>query len=239
MASTWQTLANVFTEVRNLSNKDSTTLPDTTLLPIANKYYYLIVRELVGLNEDIYAEISYTDLVSGQREYPLPVDDSTNYGGGAIQIQRIEGSYNNTDWVVFQPTQIRQIQTPTVLDADLNSNFFRTQPAYWFKDRSVWIAPVPDSTDYTTAGNHNLYIYWIKRPNELQNTTDIPDLPKDWLAVLQEGILYDVYRKFNRSTEASDAKQNFYAGLGRMRELEQDIDTDQHLMLKTWPKRYD
>lgn len=245
MASVWQTLDNVFTSVRTLTGKDTTTLTDAELLPIANKYFYLIFRELVGLNEDLYAEISAADLVSGQREYQLPVDDTTNssnnapYGGGIIKLQRVEISYDHTNWRVMKPVSLGEIRTPTILDSDLAKYYSTSAPVYYFADRSIWLAPVPGASDYTTAGNQSLRIYWVKRPSELDATSDIPDLPKDWLAVLQEGILYDIYRRFVRLTEAADAKQNYYASIQRLRELEQDIDVDQQPRLQTYKKRYD
>jgi hypothetical protein len=240
MASSLQTLTDVYADVRQLAGKDSTTLPDAALLRAANKYYLLMVRELVALNEDLYAEISRADLVSGQREYVLPVDDTAStYGGGLIKLQRVEVTYNNADWHVVDPVSLQQLATPTALDADIANQFVREQPKYWFKDRSLWLAPVPDSTDYTTASNQNLFIYWIKRPSELSGTSSIPDLPKDFLAVLIEGMLYDVYRRFGRTSDARDALQNWYAGIARMKELEAAPDEEQPLRMHAMTKRYD
>ena len=240
MASSWQTLSNVLTTVRSLVGKDTTTLPDSELLPIANKYYYLIVRELIGLNENFYAEISSSDLVLNQEEYVLPIDNTTNtYGGGLIKIQRAEISYDNINWRVITPLSLPSVVFPVATDASVATYYSSSYPSYWFADRSLWLAPAPDSDNYTTPGNGNLRIYWIKRPSEMTATSDIPDLPKDWLAVLQEGILYDVYRRFSRTNEATDAKQNYYASVQRMRELEQDTDSDQQLRLQMVHKRYD
>lgn len=240
MTASYQTLANIYSDVRKLSGKDSTTLPDADLLVAANKYYGLMVRELIGLNEDIYAEISYTDLVSGQREYPLPTDNTTTtYGGGLIKLQRVEISYDNSKWYVMNPLSLQEISGSTILDADLDDQFSREAPRYWFKDRSLWIAPVPDSSDYTTASNGNLRIYWIKRPVELASTSSIPDLPKDFLPILAEGMLYDVYRRFGRTSDARDALQNYYNGINRVRELEQSPDAEQPFIFIGAKKQYD
>jgi len=239
MSATYQTLSNIFTLVRNLSNKDSTTLTDVTLMPIANKYYYLMIRELIGLSEEFYAEISSAALVLNQREYVLPVDDTaTTFGGGLIKILRVEASYNNTNWYVGTPTSLQNIRTPITLDVDVNRYNTQANFKYYYLDGSLFLEPVPDSDDYTTVGNTNLKIYWVKRPNELASASNIPDMPKDWLSVLQEGILYDVFRMFGRTAEAADAKQNYYGMVGRMRELEQTINENERLILRPYPKNY-
>lgn len=239
MASTWQTLGNVFTVIRSLANKDSTTLSDSTLLPLANKYYFLMVRELIGLNEDLYAEISSDDLVADQREYPLPTDStSTPYGGGAIKIMRVEVTYDGSNWKVAEPIAFNSIETPTILDADIDQYFTKDFPRFYFKDRSVFLMPTPDSGDDVAASNEGIRIFWTKRPGELVATSDLPDLPKDWLAVLQEGILYDVFRKYNRTTDARDALQNWNIGVLRMKELEQGINQEEMPRLGVKYKNY-
>lgn len=239
MASVFQTLGNIYTIVRSLANKDSNTLSDATLLAFANKYYYLLVRELVGLNEDLYAEIASTDLVANQREYSLSTDDtSTTFGGGAIKIQRVEVTYDGSNWYIAKHIPFNDILTPTILDADIKNEYSKTRPKYYFKDRSIFLIPTPESTDDVAASNANLYIFWTKRPNELTGTSSIPDLPKDWLAVLQEGILYDVFRKFGRTTDARDALNNWHLGIAKIRELEQGLDEEQKYNLKTYPKNY-
>lgn len=239
MASTFQSLADVYTVIRTLANKDSTTLSDATLLPIANKYYFLMIREIVGLREELYAEISSTALVQNQKEYVLPTDATTSpFGGGLIKIQRVEVAYDGSNWKVAEHLPFTDITTPTILASDVDEQYSKSFPKYYVKDRSIWLVPEPDSGDSVGAGNTNLYIFWIKRPGELTAGTSVPDLSKDWLAILQEGILYDVFRKFNRISDARDALQNWQIGIQRMKELEQDIDEDQKFIMKTIYKNY-
>lgn len=239
MASTFQTLGDIYTIIRSLANKDSTTLPDATLLPIANKYYYLMLREIIGLREEFYAEISSADLVSAQKEYQLPEDStSTPFGAGLIKIQRVEITYDGTNWRVAEHIPFTQVTTPTILAADVDQYYDKVYPKYYIKDHRLWIMPEPDSTDDVGSGNANLFIFWIKRRGELTSSTSIPDLPKDWLGVLQEGMLYDIFRKFNRTNDARDALQNWQVGIQRMRELEQELDEEQKYNLRTVYKNY-
>lgn len=239
MASVYQTLGNVYTIVRSLANKDSNTLTDATLLAFSNKYYYLLVRELVGINEDLYAEISAGDLVANQREYVLPIDNTTGsgqngiYGGGAIKIDRVEISPDNSNWYVANHIPFNSITTPTILDSDISNIYSSTSPKYYFKDRSVWLVPTP-----TISVVNGIRIFWIKRPDELASSSSIPDLPKDWLSILQEGILYDVFRKFGRTADARDALTNWNIGIAKIKELESDIDQEQKYNLTTVKKNY-
>ena len=197
-----------------------------------------MVRELIDLNEDLYAEIGTTDLVANQREYPLPGDSSSTYGSGLIKLQRVEVSYNGSTWYVASPISLQQIAGPTILDADLNLQFDRSAPKYWFKDRSLWLAPVPGSTDSVAASNGNLRIYWIKRKNEMTATTDIPSIPKDFLNVLVEGMLTDVFRHFGRLNDMKLSEAKWNTGLAKMREMEQAPDQEQQLVFKGTRKNY-
>lgn len=240
MAAAYQTLQHVFDDVRFQVTKDSTTLSDSDLLRVANKYYFLLFREIVSLNEDLYAEIAYSDLVADQREYPLPTDDtSSTYGGGAIKIQRVEITYDGTNWFVADPISWQQIPSATVTDADVNEQFDKTDPKYAFKDRSLFIAPVPSSSDDVSASNANLYIFYIKRPNELASTASVPNLPKDFLGLLAEGMLIDVFRRFNRTTDSQYAQRAWENGVEKMKSLEAQPDSEEQLNLRAAIKNYE
>ena len=246
MASIFQTLDNVYTIVRSLANKDSNTLTDATLLAFANKYYYLMLRELMGLNEEFYTNICVADLVANQTEYALPIDStSTPFGSGFIKVLRVEVSHDGSNWYVAKPIDLTNqensiifssVTGPTV--ATINQDYRSTSPKYAFFDKSVWLFPIPVSTDDVAASNANLRVFIVERPDELTASSSIPDLPKEWLAVLQEGMLYDVFRKFGRIADARDALNNWQIGLTRMRELEQVVNQEQRFNMKTVFKNY-
>ncbi len=230
MASSYQTLANVYSDVRTAVQKDSTTLTDATLLRLANKYFLRMVRALIDLKEDLYAEISFTDLVADQEEYPLPTDDtSSTYGDGLIKLERVELTYDGSRWQVADPMSYQELAGPSILDADKNTNKTKDNPKYAFKDRSIFIFPVPSSNDSVTAGNKGLYIFWIKRPQELTGTSSIPNIPKDFLDVLAEGMLIDAYRQFGRMGDSAEARNNWRIGIQEMKELEQAPDQEHEL----------
>ena len=223
MAATWQTLNACYTNVRSLLNKDSNTLPDATLLPWANKYYYQIIRELVETNQKIYGEISTADLVANQSEYVLPEDDTAStYGGGSIDILRVEVSHDGSNWYVAEENDLQNQPNSIIYSAStgpsiatVNQDYDTNQPRYAFFDRSIFLLPIP-----TAARTGGLRIFYIKRPNELSSSSSVPDLPKDWLYILAEGMLIDGYRKFGRANEATLTYQKFQQMLVDMRKKE-------------------
>lgn len=226
MAATFQTLNAVYTEVRRLTNKDSTTLPDATLLPVANRRYLELVREIIDTDDSWYAEIDTQNFTVDDGTYTIPADDTAStYGGGAVKIIRVEVTYDGTNWVVVQPISRKEMtdfgitlgsDTDAILD-----NFSESYPRYYHFGASIKIVPTPNTTR-----TNGLRIFNIARPNELTSSSSIPDIPKDFLGVLCDGLLYDFYREFQRFTEAKESKQDWLGGLANMRSLMQSRTTE-------------
>jgi len=243
MASIYQTLQNVFDDVRYIAGKDATTLADTDMFRMANKYYLWLLRQEADLNEYLYGQISYTDIVANQREYPLPVDNydgTTNnpYGGGAINILRVEITYDGTNWYVGQAVSVPDFSQEITTDAGLNNQSTKTNPVYYFFDRSIFIGPVPSSSDNVTVGNAGLRIWYLQRTGEYSDTTDIVDLPKEFLPILAEGILIDVFRKYGRINDMRLSESRFNAMTQEMRSLETGLDYDEAPVLGVKFKNY-
>ncbi|MEK7112784.1 MAG: hypothetical protein AAB875_05665, partial [Patescibacteria group bacterium] len=93
--------------------------------------------------------------------------------------------------------------------------------------------PIP-----TAAVTSGLRTFFIERPDELTSSSSLPDLPKDWLSILQEGMLYDVFRKFGRTSDARDALNNWNVGLAKMKESEQVVNQEQRFNMKSVYKSY-
>ncbi len=232
MAS-WQLLSNIYSNVRYNAQKDSNTLTDADLLILSNKYFYKIFRELADTNEDIYSEISAASLVANQAEYALPTDSATTpFAGGLIKLLRVEVSHDGSNWYTARPMDLTNRADPIIFDssagptvASVNQDYSTTDPRYAYFDRSVWIYPIP-----TTARTNALRIFWLKHPNEMTASTDIPELPKNFLDILSEGILIDVYRKYGRISDSDRARLNFNQMLQRAKALE--VQTDEPIVLR-------
>lgn len=232
MPSIWQDVLDLQTDIRYRCNKDSTTLTSSDLLRLINKWYFWAVRELIESGSDLYTQVSSTALVPNQREYPLPIDNADGtgvkpYGGGLIQIKRVEVSYDNTNF--FLADEIEYTDQANTFTAGVNgtgvalidSATNRASPKYYFMDRSIWLVPLPLTGDSGTGVNNtNLRIWWIQRPKELSLTTDIPNLPKDCLNILVEGPASDVFKRYGRASEANAAEKAALQYLERAKGLE-------------------
>lgn len=222
-----RTLADVNDDVRFKTGTNSTSLANADLLRIANKVYRQIIRALVELGEDFYAEISSFDLVADQQEYTAPGEASTSpFGGGAIKIQRLEISYDGTNWKVADPLSWQQIDKATKLAADITGQFTRSAPRYTLKDRNLFLFPIPSSSDSVAASNKNGRLFFIKRPAEMTATTDIPEITPDFLGLLSTGMTIDVYEKIGRASDMRDALQLFNIGLLQMKQQEENYGED-------------
>ena len=197
-----------------------------------------MVREIAESGQDLYGEIAVTDLVEDQREYPLPIDDTSSaYSGGSIKLIRVEVSYSgaDADWKVCQSTDLDMIASP-LIETKILEVFNKSNPFYAEFDRSIWLLPRPDSSDDVAASNANLRLFYVKRPDEMTAGSDIPDVPKDFLNILSAGIKSDVLESLGRINESRAAKNEFFSLLkqAKMLETQEGNRTTIKQQLETW-----
>src|SRR3990167_3968064 len=220
MAS-WQTIANTFTDVRFRANRTSTDLTDATLIPIANKTLREIYSALIGTNEDWYAEIATFDIVANQREYTLPADSgSTPWGGGAVKVLKVELQLDGTNWTIANPAKLGSIPS-AYNETDIVGQFSNANPFYTVFDNSFFV--FSGTIAAVTGGGRIIY---IKRPAEVTATSDTPDLPNEFLAVLATGILRDVYERNRDMDNRNLAVREFDRQLRMLTENQQQRNSN-------------
>lgn len=212
----YKTLSDIYDDVRFRTNTDSTSLANSDLLRIANKYFRIIMRHFVDSDEDFYAEISTFNTVANQQEYSAPADSASSpFGGGAIKILRIEVTYDGSNWKVLDPVNWREIPKTTQSASQINEQFSTTAPAYAYFDRNLFLFPIPTSSQ--TAGGR---LFYIKRPNEMTATSDVPELPADFLDMLSLGMSIDAYENLGNENMVRDTLARFNARLADMKPQE-------------------
>lgn len=212
MASIWQSTANLFTEIRLILGKDSNTLSDANLLTLANKHYLWILKEL-NQAEYISGEISTTNLVQNQQEYTLPADGTAPTSGGYMDVLRVEMALDNVNWYVGEKIDFLSNPLPANGNAPYD-NYTTSSPAWAYYDDSIFIYPTP-----TVNVTNGLKFYFVERPDEIDATTDVPEIPRDFLIVLSAFIKADAYQILGRQNEAQLQKQEAYQLLERAKQL--------------------
>ena len=225
MAANWQLLQNVYDDVRFRTGTGTTStstgiVSDASLLRIANKWFFKIFGALVEGNEDLYVEVSDFNLVSGQREYSLPIDKTTTkFGDGSFAwaILRLEVKLDGTNWRVAEGMQWSSIERATATDTDISGQFTTSAPKFTALDNSVWILPVP--TANVTSGAR---IFYVKRPDELTSVADVLSsttymLNKEFMDILGYGMSADIYERQSKTKQMSDAIALYEAGIERMK----------------------
>lgn len=212
------TLSDVNDDVRYRTNTNAVSVTNADLLRIANKRFKEIVRQLIDLDQDFYTEIQAYNLTAGTRAYTLDADASTSpFGGGVVKILRVEAQLDGTNWRVLKPLGVRQIQTPTQTEADITGQFDNTNPYYAYYNRQLRIY----SGSISTVTN-GLQVFQVIRPVEMTATSDVPNLPSDFLDILSLGMSVDIYEKYGRTREKNDTFTLYSARLAEMKVQESD-----------------
>ena len=212
MASIYETIGNVFTDIRTSVGKDSNTLTDASMYIMANKYYLWMLKEL-NQAEYISGEISTTNLVANQQEYSLPVDGTAPTSGGYTDVLRVECALDGTNWYVANKIDFLSNPLPTIGNSPYEQ-YTTSNPKFGYFDDSMFIYPTP-----LVAVTNGLKFFYVKRPNEIDGTTDIPEMPRDFLMVLGQFIRSDVLTILGRTQESALVKQEAYQLLERAKQL--------------------
>lgn len=167
------TVQQIFDYARNRTNVNSTTMPNAAMFLSLNERHRQLWLPLQEAREDYGGEISTTDLVANQQEYPLP--DET------MKFKRAEMTYDGVNWVPVTPFDVDM--NPHANDTtSVRADFSQSKPFMDVHESSLFLFPVP--TANVTAG---LKLWHIVRPQDITLTSASPALPKEhhiWLVDL-------------------------------------------------------
>lgn len=144
------TLGDLATQARFLTNTDTTSYPDANLLFNINVWYQKIVSMILESQDESDFDdarnttypIKTTPLVSGQRDYSIPVSEKV------LKIKRIDISYDGTNYYRATPVDDGAVVYDMGANASItDNNFVKQAPYYDIKYNSVFIYPAPTSAD--------------------------------------------------------------------------------------------
>jgi hypothetical protein len=147
---------------------NTTTLPDTDLLPIVNMWMFQMAGRIAGLDEDHFAVEATTDLVANQRQYQNPTD--------LIKMKYLEAKLDGTNWVRLDETDMnttKRLTDETSILAIYNNS---AGSCAFEKFASGFII----LSGAITAVDDGLKLHYISFPGKL---TDLTDNTRDLAAV--------------------------------------------------------
>jgi len=157
------------------------------------------VRQLILQNEELLQTVGTTSAVVGQQDYPLPVDllilKSVSYKvPGQTTFYRLEGRTFND----FNEYVENWDSTDTIAQG--------VPETYMRYGDHISLYPVPN-----VAGTSNIKIYYNRKPVDVANLTDIPDIPVLYHEVLVKYCLSQAY-EMDEDLEAAALKGQQISG---------------------------
>ena len=201
----------IFNLARELANVNDTDFSDTRLLPFLNQvkndlFSYLIT----GINEDHQWDIWTTASVANQSEYVLPEAASDTEWNLKISWVSI-----NYDWETFEDGSLKYVKAKEVRLWNLseNWNYYKNrqsvdEPIYYTADKSIFIAPIPDTN---SAWTNRIELKGIKSIPDYTTTTSEANIriPLYLHDVLVQWLLPYIHRAEWRKDEASFEEKEY------------------------------
>jgi hypothetical protein len=150
--------ANFSALVREYTRTNSGTLPDATLLLLANTVKDDFAPKIKDADEDLFGVIATRDLVATatSREYSLPDD--------LLRIVRVEAKLDGTNWVKLSELNLGQY-TRTTDETTITSYYANSigEASYDIYRKSLWLY----SGTISSAVTGGLKLYYIAYPADL------------------------------------------------------------------------
>lgn len=221
--------ANLLSQIRFLTNQNSTTLSDADCVRLMNIYFNRLVQSIVDVNEDFFADYQTFDLVASQREYTLPTD--------CLKIKRLEVTYDGTNWHKAEPILQHEAELPlddsnaTVVDGDYSTSY----PRYHVFDNSYFLYPRP-TANVTDGGK----LWYIQRQTALaaDSAESAVTIPIEFHYLIAEGASADVFRRLGKENRAQVADANFARGEQQMKAKVSGRNLDNDLQLRPLIQSY-
>lgn len=171
-----------------------------------------VQKLLILAGEGYYLKPVETTLVVGQADYVFPVDFLKEH---KLEIVVSGSGYN----------EIRQTLNPvTLVESDMLSNNLGTPENYYIKKDRFTVLPTPDTA-------YLMRMHYSYKIADLALTTDIPDIPEEYMEFVALVAAYNCYIKDDRTAENIVMKINEYKdGLKRMA-LSRNEDASRHVVM--------
>lgn len=187
------TISDINTYVTSRTGADTTAYSAANRLISTNRWYHkvtdMIFDSLLNYSHDdlnVSTEaIVSKNTVSNQEYVALGVSDEI------LSIQRVEVSYDGTNYYKAEPISQRQIPTSIVNQDVINNEFSTTKPYYEHKGQLLYLYPVP-----TSSVTNGLKL-WVQREADEYTSAQVttgtkePGFDKPWHIMIALGMCWD------------------------------------------------
>lgn len=235
------TISDINNYVSFRANTNTTEYSTANRLINTNRWYHKVADMIVDSSDDITWDdfnqsgeaIITKTLVANQKYVQLAATDEI------LRVQRVEVSYDGTNWYKAEPINQGEIASTINLAADINNVFATTKPYYELRGLFLYLYPVP------TANGTNQLKIWVKREADeftsaqVSTGTREPGFDEPWHVMIALGMAYDWFvakKLFNDATLLQNELTDYE---NRLRRAYGKKDEDRHYELKAAFENYD
>ncbi len=220
-------VSKIYTKARTLTNTNSTTYPDATLLVDTNETYLEICRTLAQNKIEVTGIIAKTDLVVGQSDYALPAD--------CLQVVRLEINYiDTTDYTQWRKmTEADLANLPETWTVFVQQNILQFPVFDGFGDE-FRIAPQPTTGQGQPLG---LRLWYISKAADFAASTDFMPHPFS--------LYWDVFAfgdawKYYESRNPDEATRKYTVFTDKLQKMVDDLkpETTEPIKSRSQPQQF-
>lgn len=224
------TLENLQSQVRELTNTDSSSYTDAQISANLTRWAHLFTTEILDSQDEweFQGETATTDLTADQQEYTFPTD--------ILKIKRIEITYDGTNW--YKVNIWDSSERGYSLDSDEISDFSEETPYAELFDKSMLLYPIPDESQ--TAGLKVWYSEEIVGEDSdgdditsFSASTDKPNIKEAFQRGLILGAAKDYAQKFQNWDLFKIADSEQEKIISRMKQFYGSRIQDRKVIIKT------
>lgn len=168
-----------------------------------------IIKDRV--NKDFFFDIFSTDLVSWQREYPLPQASDTDVG--ITNIERIEVKYRSSD----EYREVKENRTLSKKSRDELANISINDGSYIVRDSSLFLFPTPTENIVDW-----LIMYATNTLRDVTVSSTADDIfqwhseLREYVQLIADGVVIDLYAKARQYDDKNIAQQDYNDNIQKM-----------------------
>lgn len=184
---------------------ESPVLLDSEILNFINRRYHEVEDVIKSVHEDYFGTTGTISLSNGTELYDLPQD--ANSRNNVDRVIRVEVSYDGSNYDIARATSIqRKITT----ESNSNGSYSEAFPLFYLFGDQIGLLPIP-------TGTGTAKIWYIKRLADLENDTDIPEIPDKYHRLLAVGAAVEALRKDYYYPESDRLERDYYRSLDDMK----------------------